>query len=71
MTEYIAGHKCPRCHSHNVGTGKFDGYATLKNHDRFFGGSSRVLVQVCGDCGQMFDFRVDQPHKFGRRDNDD
>jgi rRNA maturation protein Nop10 len=60
--------KCPECGSRYIGEGLFSGYANLTVKGRGFS-SSKVIAQVCSNCGLILELRVDKPEKFFPKEN--
>lgn len=60
--------KCPECGCSHIGQGKWDGYALLSPVDRFFTTGSKVLAEVCTNCGLILALRVAKPEKFKKKE---
>ncbi len=54
--------KCPKCESENIGKGKFNDYTVIIPLGKFFG--SRIIADICTDCGHVFEMKVTKPEKF-------
>ena len=54
--------KCPKCKSENIGKGKFNDYTAIIPLGKFFG--SRIIADICTDCGHIFEMKVTKPEKF-------
>ena len=55
--------KCPQCGSRYIGEGVLSGYANLTVKGKGFS-SSKVIAQVCSNCGLILEMRVEKPEKF-------
>jgi len=58
--------KCPECGSRYIGEGVLSGYANLTVRGKSFS-SSKIIAQVCSNCGLILELRVDKPEKFTPR----
>ncbi len=56
--------KCPECGSKEIGLGKWGGYAALMPLGKFFTIGSKVMVDVCTDCGYIIGLKAENPKKF-------
>ena len=55
--------KCPECGSRQIGQGVFSGYANIAVKGSAFS-SSKVIADICSNCGLVISMHVDRPEKF-------
>ncbi|MFD3449276.1 hypothetical protein ACFDTO_32390 [Microbacteriaceae bacterium 4G12] len=57
---------CPHCGSKEIGKGSLDGQACLRpiGTGKRIGQFSRILTDVCTECGSILSMKVEHPEYF-------
>ena len=61
--------KCPGCGSRYIGEGILSGYANMTVRGKPFS-ASKIIAQVCSNCGLILEMRVEKPDKFLPKDHE-
>lgn len=54
---------CPKCGSSEFGRGILTG-AYLTPENKLFSGGNKIVLEVCTECGNVLNMKVNNPHKF-------
>lgn len=54
---------CPKCGSSEFGRGILTG-AYLTPENKLFSGGNKLILEVCTECGNVLNMKVNNPHKF-------
>lgn len=55
---------CPVCGCENIGQGKLDGESRMLPLNNWFSGGSKIIADICLNCGYIISMRVERPDIF-------
>lgn len=56
--------KCPKCGSSEFGNGVLAGSLIMPEDTIFLSTGSKLILEICTECGYILNMKVDKPHKF-------
>lgn len=56
--------KCPKCGSSEFGNGVLAGSVIMPEDKIFSSMGSKLILEICTECGHILNTKVDKPYKF-------
>ncbi|WP_373598651.1 hypothetical protein [Paraclostridium bifermentans] len=55
---------CPKCGSSEFGNGELTGSWIVPKDNPFSLTGSKLILEICTECGHVVNMKVNKPHKF-------